>query len=78
MLTFLKPDGHEWKNKNGLIHFLIFDFKLEQKQKEVEKSVFLKALFIIQQNSQNITLFSILFGRPVLIFLVKSTESDTI
>ena len=35
--TYLKPDDHEWKNKKGLINFLLFDFKWERTQKDVEK-----------------------------------------
>ena len=31
--TYFKPDGHEWNNKKGLVHFLLFDFKLEETKK---------------------------------------------
>ena len=36
---YFKSRVHEWKNKKGLIHFLLFDSKWEQKQKDVEKSI---------------------------------------
>ena len=35
--TYLKPDGHEWKNKKGLINCLLFGFKRGRTQKDVEK-----------------------------------------
>ena len=37
--TYFKPDGHEWKNKKGFIHFLLLDIKWEQTQKYVENLV---------------------------------------
>ena len=49
---YFKWYGHEWKNKKGFIHFLLLDFKWEQKQKDVEKSSFFKALYKLPKISQ--------------------------
>ena len=51
---------------------------MRAKAKDVEKSGFFKAFFIIPKNSQNNELFSIVLDTLCLYFLVKSTASDTI
>ena len=52
------PDGHEWKNKKGLMNFLLLDNKWELKQKDVENQVFKKKLSNIGEKiSQKMKIF---------------------